>query len=47
MCELLLAKGASKNEKNNWGETPEQKANEYKQYAVAKLIREYPNHTKK
>ena len=47
ICELLLEKGASKDIKNNDGETPEQEARYYYHDAVAKLIREYPNHTKK
>ena len=47
LCEVLLSRGASKDIKNDNGRTPEQEAKYNKKDSVAKLIREYPDQTKK
>ena len=47
ICDVLLSKGASKDIRNSDGDTPEQEAKDNNKDSVAKLIREYPNQTKK
>ena len=47
ICDVLLSKRASKDIRNSDGDTPEQEAKYNNNDAVAKLILEYPNQTKK